>query len=771
MGVLTMLLLAAAGASASQPQQSFWSLVVNDAAKGEILIAIDGNETWIPVAALEKAGLKQFEGERRELFGEPHVRMGSLEPEIRLQRDMAEVVLRIFAAPRFFDVTVVTLQRDRPDGIAYTSTPSLYSNYAIDWDETAGTTGYGGSALSLFGNTTLQSSYSVEPGGRFVRGLSSLTIDRRTATQRLIVGDLVARATPLGSSPIIGGVQFGRDYRLDPYYFRYPSASFRGTVTTRSDVEVYVNNTRVREFEIGPGPFRLDRLPINSGLADVRIVVRDPLGREQIFDSSYYQSVTVLQRGEHDYQYSAGLLRDDDADQPIYTDWVGSAYHKVGLTNWLTIGYSAEGSEQVVSGGPSIAVRFPRIGDVQVDGWVTETKDGVRGVGGYGLYSFISRFVNLSALAQYYDDGFANVFVLPGDVGVPELYQLTVGAPLWRLGGITYTGEQKVAPATNYSFILPPSGDDEKVPVRQHTLRLNVNLPLRSQLTVSGRYTRIRDVEYWSGFAGVTAVIGRLSTASVSYSRRDQEEGQFVEISRSLPVGPGVGFRVNASDHDGGTGTAQLELNTRFNRMRVKYDVFESGTSHNTAFNLTGGVAINKGGLFLTRPLDSSGAIVEVKGLRNVGILVDNIHVGRTGRNGRLLVNDLLPFMANRIGFVESDLPFDYTVPESMRLVAPPFRGAAYVLFDTKRVQGRSGRVRLLIDGSEVVPSFGTIAVDAVEGPLESPLNQDGEFFFDLPNGKHTATVTFKGASCTVAFEARTGSDLIQPLGTLTCTP
>ena len=70
-----------------------------------------------------------------------------------------------------------------------------------------------------------------------------------------------------------------------------------------------------------------------------------------------------------------------------------------------------------------------------------------------------------------------------------------------------------------------------------------------------------------------------------------------------------------------------------------------------------------------TRPLDSSAAVVEVKGLRNVGVFVDNIEVGRTGRGGRLLVGDLLPFLANRVSIRESDLPFDYAVPDPVRLV------------------------------------------------------------------------------------------------------
>jgi outer membrane usher protein len=89
----------------------------------------------------------------------------------------------------------------------------------------------------------------------------------------------------------------------------------------------------------------------------------------------------------------------------------------------------------------------------------------------------------------------------------------------------------------------------------------------------------------------------------------------------------------------------------------------------------------------LTRPLDSSVAVVEVQGLKDVGILVDNTPVGHTGGSGKLLINEMLPYLANRISYVEADIPFDYKVPVASQLVAPPYRGAAYVKFKTARIQ------------------------------------------------------------------------------------
>jgi len=212
-------------------------------------------------------------------------------------------------------------------------------------------------------------------------------------------------------------------------------------------------------------------------------------------------------------------------------------------------------------------------------------------------------------------------------------------------------------------------------------------------------------------------------------------------------------------------------VNTGINRMRVNYDATKGGDRHTASATVSGGISATRAGVYLTRPLDSSAAIVEVQGLKDVRILIDNTMVGRTGRSGKLLVNQMLPYLANRISYVEADIPFDYKVPISSQLVAPPFHGAAFVKFKTARIQGRAGKVVLMIGGAPVVPSYGAITVKIDDQDVESPLNEEGQFFLDLPSGRYTATVAFKGKSCDVEFEATTGKDLIQDVGTLTCTP
>jgi outer membrane usher protein len=771
--VLAVLLASATlAAAAGQPQQAFWSLVVNDVAKDEVLAVVDGDRMWLPVAALEKAGLKGFAGDRAVLFGAPHVLLRSLEPDITTRLDNAEVAIHLTAAPRFFQEQTFTLQRERPEGITYSHSPSGFLNYSATWDHTAGTSGYGEAGMAMFGSSSFSSGFSVDADGRVVRGLSLLTVDRPTARQRLQVGDIVSSSTPLGSGPIIAGVSFGRDYSVDPYYYRFPTPVVRGTATSPSDVEIYVNGALVRRMPIAPGPYRFDRLPLNTGRGDVRVVVRDRLGREQVQQSGVYLASGVLRKGEMDYQYLAGALRDDTTGVPVYGDWQATVAHRVGLADWLTVGYAGEGNQDVAAGGPVLSMRVGRLGELEVNAWGSRMSDNTRGFAWYGIYSYTSSWLTLGATGQYYGDGYANIYQTPGSASTPEFYQATAGVPLRRAGSVNYTWEVRRSPAGTFGFALPDGSFDESI-VRSlaHTLRVNLRVFPNTQLSTTATLTNVRGQQQWTGFAGLNIVVSRATTASVTYSRLATSESTYADINRSLPAGVGYGYRVTASDVDGGTASGQFEAHLPRARVRFNYDAMQGGDVQNGSATIAGGLIATRGGVFLTRELESSVAVVEVTGLKNVHILADNVPIGRTNRRGRLLIPELLPYLANQISYDEGDIPFDYKVPVTSQLVAPPFRGAAYVKFQTARIQGRAGSIRLDIDGQEVVPSYGVITVPLNGEDVESPLNSDGEFFLDLPDGRHRATVTFKGRSCTVEFEAKASAQLVQQLGRLRCTP
>ena len=752
-------------APSEQPRRAFMALVVNDEPADEVIAILAGDDLYLPVDSLTAAGLGNFAGVRRRFFGRPHVLLRSLVPDLQYRLDLAEVVLYLTAAAHMFPLNRFTLQRERPPGISYAHNFSAHLNYSATWDRVSGTSGFGEGGVAAFGNTSLLSGFSVDPSGLILRGLSTLTIDRPSARMRWQVGDTIAQGSTLGSSPVVGGLAFGRDQSLDPYYFRYPTPSVRGSVTTPSDVEIFVNGALVRRFEISPGPYRFDRVPVNAGLGDVRVVVRDRFGRQQSFDSTVYLASGLLTPGAMDFRYVAGKVRDDNGDRPAYGEIVGTAMHRIGVFNWLTLGVSGEGGREVVSGGPSLALRLWRFGELQLDAWASRTPDRREGYAGYGVYSFSASWLHLSAVARYNDANFASLAEPPGTNTSPEFIQGTAGVPLWRLGSISYSWESQRSSTAS----VGDSFDSEMVRSVGQTVRINFRLFGSAQLSTSASRVQVRGVPYWTGSAGLDFVLGRRTSVGFTHYQEDHAQRTVAEINRSLPIGPGIGYRLRGSETAGGEGSGEVELNSRFNYAALRFDVDEAGERTTGTATLAGSVTATRGGLFFSRPLDLSSAVVDV-GIRNVRVMADDVPVGRTGASGRLFIPQLLPYLANRISVAEEDFPFDHTVPTTSQLVAPPYKGSANIVFRTKRIQARSGQVRMVVDGVEQVPAYGSISVRVEAREVESPLNAQGDFFLDLPDGSHDATVSYHGRSCRVKIEARPARGMVQAVGRLSCT-
>src|SRR5262245_41246384 len=198
-------------------------------------------ETWMPVAALEAAGLRGLRGRRETLFAEEHVLLESLAPEVTFVRDDAEISLNVTAAPSLFTLNEIPILPDRPAGLKYASSPSLFLNYGAHWQDDSGMT-YQGELGASTGAASFITGVTADDQGVVTRGLSRLTIDAPRRRLRLMFGDVYdSSATQLGSRPVVLGTRFGRDYSTDPYFLPYANPAVVGATTLPSRADIYVN--------------------------------------------------------------------------------------------------------------------------------------------------------------------------------------------------------------------------------------------------------------------------------------------------------------------------------------------------------------------------------------------------------------------------------------------------------------------------------------------------------------------------------------------------
>ncbi len=148
---------------------------------------------------------------------------------------------------------------------------------------------------------------------------------------------------------------------------------------------------------------------------------------------------------------------------------------------------------------------------------------------------------------------------------------------------------------------------------------------------------------------------------------------------------------------------------------------------------------------------------MQVPGVEGVRAYLHHQEVGRTNRDGDLLVSGLVPYYENALGVEQLDLPARFDLDRTEERVSAVRRGGALVRFPVRTVRAVAGRVPQ--------HPLGTISA----GQTESPLGRAGEFFFEqLPPGDYRAQVVSGGGSCTVALHVPPGQDAAR-LGDLAC--
>ena len=90
---------------------------------------------------------------------------------------------------------------------------------------------------------------------------------------------------------------------------------------------------------------------------------------------------------------------------------------------------------------------------------------------------------------------------------------------------------------------------------------------------------------------------------------------------------------------------------------------------------MAGSVAFIDRGVYFSRPIQDSFALVKVGSLKNVDVSYSNLSEGRTNAKGELLVPDLIAYDENQLSIKDTDVAVNYNLTDVRKLVTPWFRG------------------------------------------------------------------------------------------------
>ncbi len=778
-------------------QLAVFTLKVNEVAKGDVLAIVRTDDILVPLDQLEKLGLTGLGGKHEEIKKRTFVSLASLAPDLKYGLDPKSVALKIVVQPKHLGGEVLDLRRAHPpEGLVYSHDTSLFLNYSLASSDFNSISSFEEVGLSMFGNSLLDSTFSVGANGMIDRGTTSLTVDDLPDLRRLTLGDVTTLSTdPLGGAASLGGMSIWKFTGLDPYYYQSVGDSLRAEVLSPSTVEIYVNGRLVSKQDLPPGIFTLQNVPYAAGAGNTEVVIRDAFGREQDFTQPYYYAPALVPRGMHLYNLAFGPER---KSSNYNGPFVFSANDNFGLTDRISPGLRLEGTDSgLLSGGLSLNLGMP-VGTLFLSGAVSEapmppgsatpvptpvpaggnnlpptvTANPVlpfvggggtaMGYGGTVSYSYARLFYSIGGNVQWFSPHYANLSLAPQS----DRSTLQVG-----IGG-TLQVSSRASLSGSFQYSKDRDDGSQQTALMTAIYRLGEGASAYASLSRSAQSGAASSITL---SAGISFALGSEANLNLGYQLQEgagsgsQYSAQF---SKSPPAGPGVGYLLGAqTGSQGESDTAELTYHGE--RTNDDLTIDRTASSMTESLNVAGSVVAIGSRLIPSAPLSGSFGLVRAGGLPGVEVYSSNQLMGQTDSRGDFVVGQfgLSAYYGNPLSINERDIPVDYRIDATKEYVAPPYRGGAVVSFPVRPVRSFVGKLQVVLPGKTVVPSFGQLTMDAEGKSFISPIGRDGAFFLDSPPlGRYPARIDFDNGTCSFMINI---PDLGRPfvrLGTLRCT-
>jgi outer membrane usher protein len=738
-------------------QRAPLQLMVNDVDKGVSVVLLRGGEVLVDVDDLAKAGLAKIGGVPETVAGKRYVALGPLAPGVKYEIDQVNLALRLTVDPNLLAANKIDLQQQlAPENLTYQTVPGGFLNYAFSGQRIQNQSSYSAfteQGVSLDG-AFFDNNLTAGTGTRVSRTSTSLTFDDRDKLTRLVLGDSTATLGSLGGTSPIGGVSFSTQFAVNPYFVPFPGQTFAGIVNTPSTADVYVNGQLVRSIELPPGPFNLQNLPVTNGAGVTRVVIRNALGQTQELGAPFYQSTTLLREGLQQFTYNLGM--EHDLGAPGFGHYIRPAFlasHSFGLTDAVTPGAFLEADRHVLAAGPNLTVALP-LGQVALLAAGSHDTAAGSGVSSSLEYSYQALDFSAGVDLTYESSHYATISV-PGNIDRP----LTNATGFFSM------------PFGLLDVTLQVSHEHFRDAGRNDQASLGSTYQLSDRIALSAVLSESRSAGQPVNnalFVALNFALGERSSATASVNHAKGVENETAQIQQSLPLGEGFGYRGQLQTGPHSTQIGDVQYQGKYGLYEAEYDQLSGQDTERV--NVGGGVVAVGGDIFATRAITDSFALVRVADLKGVATSLNGQPVGKTDRNGELMIPSMTSYLGSRIDINDQTVPSDYTIDATERVVATSLRGAAIVDFPVHRQRALVGTIVIESGGKTVVPSYGDLTVTAGEKPFTSPIGAGGEFYLDsLPSGSFPAVVTYADGECRFTLAAPATQDHIIKLGQLTC--
>jgi outer membrane usher protein len=665
--------------------------------------------------------------------------------------DQEGAELAISAAPEAFLTSSINIGAGLGRKVA-PYTPGAYLNYDL-----SATHGPGASVnqalfdVALFrGSGLLTSSFLAGNSGN-ARLMTTWQTDQIDAIKTLRIGDSYNNTGNWGRGVLFGGIQYGTNFAVRPDFVTAAMPSVSGKALLPSTVDVYVNNALRSRQQVNAGPFSIQNLPVITGTGEVKVVVKDLLGREQLITQSFFASPNLLRAGLVQDSYEFGWLRENyGLTSNDYNDPFAAVTYRKGLSNTLTAEGRVELQKDLAATGVSVAAKLPGMSSVVETSVAASEKSGLPlGAMGSVSYSYLGRLLSASARLQLNGMNFRQIGSDPASLP-KQIGSAQISAPLGQ-------GTLSV----NYMRRLNQG--------ESMTRLVNLNYSHRLAANAFLSFTLIKPL---SAAAGTTAALGltilfdQRHVGSSTLTRGTGATALYTDFQQSTPRDEGTGYRLAAMN--GGISARQEASVTRNQSYgSLQAELVRLNGEVSSRLNAQGGVATLGDGVYFSRGLDQGFAIVQTKDIKGVPVYLENQVVAHTNERGSALVSNVRSYQENRISIDPVTLPLEASVSAVEQTVVPRKQGGVLVDFKVRRV--RSATLTIVQADGTLLPPWTPVEVAGMENAFVS--GNRGEVFVELPDPKGNRVIARPegGAVCELSVDQPDAGSTVPFLGPLQC--
>lgn len=583
--------------------------------------------------------------------------------------------------------------------------------------------------------------------------------------QSIEIGDSYTTPGMWGRSVGFGGIEWGTNFATQPAFIKFPLPRVAGEAVLPTVAELYVNNALVSQKDVPPGPFAINAIPVINGRGIVSVVTTDILGRQQIVSMPYYASAELLKAGLHDYSYQIGFVRKEFGRKSNdYGRCIAVATHRLGISDCFTSECHVELSNvQALGIGGTWQLGNWAEFNSALAGSHRGKKFGVLAT--IGFQHINESFVSYGANLQYTSNKFTQLgcddrFRFPTFSG-----QVFCGANLWDGAsvGVTYIKQ-------NFRYIVEqdqhdvfPEDDKPINNVDLISMSYSQSVAKNWYLNLSGQMNLGRN-HHKAAYLTLTRGLGDQTSATLSTNIEPHCSSERIEVLRSLPIGPGWGYNLQAGIGQQKNYLATVSAQNRFGTYSVGAAQFDKSRGYQA--QASGSIAFVDNHPYLARQLGDSFAVVKTPGYSNVRVYNQNQLEGRTDSNGNIFIPRMLPYQHNPIRIELDDLPMDAMITEDQMDLIPYYQSGLVANFAVR--PSASATVKLVQANGEVVPSGAEVRI--IGQTSEQPVTEGGEVYLTgLCEGANEVEVMWDEHVCRCIVNYKKTQDLIPDLGTVIC--